>query len=182
MTVTHEGIRGVLARYLDAFPHRAPGVARLTHSLGPGQNISCRKTLPLHVTCSAAAIDHTGRVLMIRHRRLDRWVLPGGHISPSDRSLYDTALRKLEEETGISWRQVASLAMTDVMPVDIDVHQAPAHPARDTPEHWHADFRFAIRVRDTPDITLRPEEATAYVWREPVELPAMRLAAGIAAL
>ncbi|MFD0480487.1 NUDIX domain-containing protein [Nonomuraea thailandensis] len=48
-----------------------------------------------YVTASAAAIDDAGRVLMIRHRTLRRWLLPGGHLEPEDHSLYGAALREL---------------------------------------------------------------------------------------
>ncbi|MEU4234824.1 NUDIX domain-containing protein [Nonomuraea sp. NPDC026600] len=181
MTVTHDEIRSVLARYLDAHPDRAPGVARLTHSLGPGPDLTSRKTFPLHVTCSAAAIDHAGRVLMIHHRALHRWLLPGGHVEPEDHSLYGTALRELEEETGIPWQHAVSPPTHDVIPVDIDVHEIPANPAKGEPAHLHADFRFAFWAKDT-QITLQAEEVTAFDWRRPADLPTTRLADSVAAI
>jgi 8-oxo-dGTP pyrophosphatase MutT (NUDIX family) len=180
MTVTHEQIRAVLADYLDAHPDRAPGVARLTHSLGPGLDIASRKTFPLHVTCSAAAVDDAGRILMTHHRALNRWLLPGGHIEPGDDSLYATALRALEEETGIAWRHAVSLPAPGIAPVDIELLQVPADPASGEPEHWHADFRFAVRVTDTA-VTLQFSELTAFSWRQSADLPAPRLAIRIAA-
>ncbi|WP_406403626.1 NUDIX domain-containing protein [Streptomyces sp. NBC_00879] len=43
----------------------------------------------------------TGRVLHIKHRALNRWLLPGGHLEPDDTSLLAAAQRELTEETGI---------------------------------------------------------------------------------
>ncbi|WP_326644942.1 NUDIX domain-containing protein [Nonomuraea fuscirosea] len=181
MTVSLAEIRGVLARYLDAHPDRAPGVARLTHALVPGRDLASRSTFPLHVTASAAAIDGTGRVLMIHHRALNRWLLPGGHVEPGDHSLYGAALRELEEETGIPWQHAVSPPAHDVIPVDVDVHEIPANPAKPEPAHWHADFRFAFWVKDTP-ITLQTEEVTAFGWRSPADLPTVRLADSVGAI
>ncbi|MEV6036057.1 NUDIX hydrolase [Nonomuraea sp. NPDC052116] len=178
MTVTLDEIRGVLARYLDTHPDRAPDVSRLTHALQPGRDLTSRKTFPLHVTCSAACIDDTGRVLMIHHRALDRWLLPGGHVEPGDISLYGAALRELEEETGIPWQHAVSPPAHDIIPVDIDVHEIPANPAKGERAHSHADLRFAFWAKDT-EIVIQPEEVTAFAWRPAAELPTPRLAASV---
>lgn len=69
----------------------------------------------------------------------------------------------------------------DVIPVDIDVHEIPANPAKPEPAHWHADFRFAFWVKDTP-ITLQAEEVSAFDWRSPADLPTVRLANSVAAI
>jgi 8-oxo-dGTP pyrophosphatase MutT (NUDIX family) len=176
MTVTNDEIRGVLARYLDAHPHRAPAVHRLTLALGlgAGSALASRSTFPLHVTASAAAIDDAGRVLMIHHRALDRWLLPGGHVEAADHSLYGAALRELEEEAGLPWQHAVSPPTLDVIPVDIDVHEIPANPGKGEPAHVHADFRFAFWVKETT-IIIQPEEVTAYAWRPVSDLPTPRL-------
>ncbi|MEV0968529.1 NUDIX hydrolase [Microtetraspora glauca] len=181
MTVTREEISAVLARYLTAHPDRAVDVAPLAEALAGGQDLASRKTFPLHVTASAAGIDVTGRVLMIHHRALDRWLLPGGHVEHQDVSLYGAALRELEEETGIPWQHAVSPPAHDVAPVDIDVHEIPANPAKDEPAHLHADFRFAFWVKDTT-IALQVEEVAAFAWRPASELPTARLAASVAAI
>ncbi|MFG1702762.1 NUDIX domain-containing protein [Nonomuraea sp. M3C6] len=181
MTVTREEIAAVLARYLDAHPDRAADVVALAQAFDADQDLASRKTLPLHVTASAAAIDDTGRVLMIHHRALERWLLPGGHIEPKDHSLYGAALRELEEETGIPWQHTVSPPAHDVIPVDIDVHKIPANPAKGEPAHLHADFRFAFWSKET-QITLQDEEVTAFAWRSPSDLPTPRLAGSVSAI
>ncbi|MCF6468828.1 NUDIX domain-containing protein [Nonomuraea sp. MG754425] len=176
MTVTSEEISAVLARYLAAHPDRGTDVARLIAALDSGRDLTSRKTFPLHITCSAA-VAADGRVLVIHHRTLDRWLLPGGHVEPEDHSLYGAALRELEEETGVAWRRAVSPPAYDVVPVDVDVHEIPANLAKGEPEHLHADFRFAFRVEDS-EISLQSEEVTAFDWRAPADLPTPRLAGG----
>ena len=45
-------------------------------------------------------VVHEGRTLLLLHRKLDKWLPPGGHIDPHE--LPDVAaLREVEEETGL---------------------------------------------------------------------------------
>ncbi|GAA2215112.1 hypothetical protein GCM10009850_105790 [Nonomuraea monospora] len=178
MTVTRQEIAAILGRYLEAHPDRATDVGPLAQALARGgQDLASRRTLPLHVTASAAAIDDAERVLMIHHRGLNRWLLPGGHVEPEDHSLYGAALRELAEETGLRWQH----AVSPLAPVDIDVHDIPANPSNGEPAHLHADFRFAFRVEPSA-ITIQPEEVTAFAWRPPTDLPTPCLGASVAAV
>lgn len=43
--------------------------------------------------------DDRGRLLLVRHRDIGRWVAPGGMVEP-DESPADAALREMREETG----------------------------------------------------------------------------------
>ena len=48
----------------------------------------------------AVFVVHEGRVLLHRHRKLDRWLPPGGHIEPNEIP-DDAARRECLEETGV---------------------------------------------------------------------------------
>ena len=54
---------------------------------------------PVHVTGSAVVVGRRGTVLHL-HKRLHRWMQPGGHIDPAE-APWDAALRESEEETGL---------------------------------------------------------------------------------
>jgi hypothetical protein len=128
--VHHAEIRDTVVRYLAHFPEEAEALARLTEALDGSADLSSRATFPLHVTCGAAVVNEQGQVLMLHHRALDRWLLPGGHIEQSDAGLVGAALRELEEETGIPWQQAVFPLALDTTPLDIDVHEIPANPAK----------------------------------------------------
>ncbi|HXM77372.1 MAG TPA: NUDIX domain-containing protein, partial [Thermoanaerobaculia bacterium] len=54
-----------------------------------------RSTAQGHVTGSAVVARPDGSAfLLVRHRKLGRWLQPGGHADPGDRTVLETALRE----------------------------------------------------------------------------------------
>ena len=92
-----------------------------------------------HVTASAVIGRPDGsEFLLVHHRKLARWLQPGGHTESSDASAFDAALREAREETGIS-RFDTPLGRAIL---DVDVHAIPAH--RREPAHSHFDIRYLL--------------------------------------
>lgn len=179
MPVTTRQIAEATADYLVRHPGERPGLRPLLAELEGTSDLTSRATLPGHVTSGAAVVDGRGRVLLIRHRVLGRWLLPGGHLDPGDETLSAAALRELREETGVDRCDVPGQ-----LPLDIDVHAIPANPAKGEPAHWHADFRYAFRAEPGHGrITPQLEEVSDFAWLPPNRLDASpRLAARLAAL
>jgi len=50
--------------------------------------------------CVAVFVVHEGRILLHWHRKLGRWLPPGGHIEPNELP-DEAAIREVEEETGV---------------------------------------------------------------------------------
>lgn len=91
-----------------------------------------------HLTGSAWIVDDDGaRVLMTHHRKLNRWLQPGGH-ADGDPDIRAVALREAVEETGLDPLEAVGSAI-----FDLDIHRIPAR--ENEPEHLHYDVRFAIR-------------------------------------
>ncbi len=92
-----------------------------------------------HLTGSAWIVSPLrDRALLVHHRKLDRWLQPGGH-ADGDPDLAATARREAEEETGLTALRLVS---PDIF--DFDRHWIPARGAE--AGHWHYDFRFLIEA------------------------------------
>lgn len=99
--------------------------------------LSRHQFTPGHLTCTGLVL-HPNRqsFLLIHHRRLDRWLAPGGHVETEDDSPRAAAAREVREETELTVLPgVALLA-------GLDVHGIPAKGAE--PYHLHHDLKFAF--------------------------------------
>ena len=93
-----------------------------------------------HLTGSAITVSADGeRVLLLHHRKLDRWLQPGGHGDPGETTGEQVALREAFEESGIAG---LSLHPRAPRPLDLDVHEIPARGGE--PAHEHLDLRYLV--------------------------------------
>ena len=103
-----------------------------------------RSQLRGHITGSAWVVSPDRRfILLIHHRKLDRWLQPGGH-ADGDPDVAAVALREAREETGLT--SLKFFGVPGVLPpiFDVDVHPIPARG--DVHEHLHYDIRFLIEA------------------------------------
>lgn len=101
-----------------------------------------RSCLEGHFTGSALVMDAAGeRALFLFHRKLQRWLQPGGH-ADGDGNLAGVAWREATEETGIDGLVV------DPVPIDLDIHVIGARPdvagRPPEPRHLHLDARYLV--------------------------------------
>lgn len=142
-----------LARQLEAYARRWPAQAGEAEDflafLRSHADVFHRHHPPGHFTGSAWLLDAAGtHALLTHHRKLQRWLQPGGH-ADGETDLALVALREGEEESGITGLQL------EPEPFDIDRHRIPARG--NEPEHWHYDLRFVLRAPPGADFVVGPE-------------------------
>jgi 8-oxo-dGTP pyrophosphatase MutT (NUDIX family) len=107
-----------------------------------------------HLTGSALVVEEgSGRILVLFHRKLQRWLQPGGH-ADGDANLASVALREATEETGIADLRI------DPVPVDLDIHRV--EPPGEAP-HDHLDVRYLV-VAPTGSLPAGNHESEALRW------------------
>lgn len=103
-----------------------------------------------HITASAWVIDaQAAQVLFIHHKKLNRWLQPGGHADGDENVIY-VAIREAEEETGLT-----SLSMLNSNIFDLDIHLIPQF--KDVKAHLHFDIRFLFLANSSLPLVLNHE-------------------------
>ncbi|HEX9188941.1 MAG TPA: NUDIX hydrolase [Vicinamibacteria bacterium] len=119
-----------------------------------------RGILEGHLTGSAVTVSADGsRVLLLHHRKLDRWLQPGGHGDPGETTGEAVALREALEESGI---EGLALHPTASRPLDVDVHDIPAR--RSEPAHEHLDLRYLVVAPEGASAAAAFTEAHEIRW------------------
>ena len=151
-----DALRLALARYQPASdePEVASAYADL---LSRQPSAFLRSCLPGHFTGSAWVVSADGeRTLLTHHRKLDRWLQPGGH-ADGDADLAQVALREACEETGLPGLSLVAGIF------DLDRHRIPARGAE--LEHWHYDVRYVVRAGSDERFVVSAE-SRALAWRD----------------
>lgn len=117
-----------------------------------------------HITGSAWVVDGTGeRALFTHHRKLSRWLQPGGH-ADGDPDVRKVSLREAQEESGLQLLEFVSPHI-----FDLDAHRIPARGAE--PAHIHYDVRFALRAVGGEPLVVS-EESNELAWFSMAEIAA----------
>jgi 8-oxo-dGTP diphosphatase len=108
--------------------------------------------------------------LLVLHRKLGKWLPPGGHLLEEEEP-HRGALRELYEETGLEGRildlpgtpDVGTLAVAQLAaPFCILSELIPASPKDE--EHIHIDFVYALEVNLSETLNLCSEEVARAMW------------------
>ena len=121
------------------------------------ENENCfeRNLLIGHVTASAFVFDpNTSKVLLLHHKKLDKWLQPGGHCDGNKNTL-EVALTEVWEETGIK------IANPSNKIFDLDIHTIPEH--KNVPEHEHFDVRYLFEA-DSKVLLTQNHETNELKW------------------
>ena len=148
-------------RYCCQWPGEAATVELFKKFLLKSSRAFERSHVAGHFTGSAWLVSADGeRVLLMHHRKLGRWLQPGGH-ADGDADLARVALREAQEETGVIGLSIEGEIF------DIDRHHIPARASE--PDHWHYDVRYVIRAGEDERVIINPE-SHALAWRAVTEV------------
>lgn len=135
-----------------------------------------------HFTATAFVIDSHKRVLLLWHKRLQRWMPPGGHVDDNE-TPEETARRECKEETDLDVEIIGD-DYTDLFernpeegqmlkkPIALLLENIPASIERNEPAHQHMDFLYLARPLDESQmLTLAEDEGGELRWftREEIE-------------
>ncbi len=128
-----------------------------------------------HFTATAFIVDSQRRTLLLWHKRLQRWMPPGGHIEP-DETPEDAARRECKEETNLDVEILgdpqANLFEDNPAegrmlkkPIAMLLEEIPASIERNEPAHQHMDFLFIAKPLDeTQAVRIAEEESDSMRW------------------
>lgn len=138
---------GLLNQYQTRFMDELAFIDKARYFIETHQDIFYRELWPAHVTGSAWVVNPArDRVLLLHHRKLDRWFQPGGH-ADGDADIIRVSLKETAEETGLDPSRVR---LVDGRIFDIDIHTI--HASDHDPRHQHIDVRFLVEIDDTVPI------------------------------
>lgn len=139
-----------------------------------------------HFTATAFVLDSQNRTLLLWHKRLQRWMPPGGHIDP-DETPEETAKRECKEETGLDVQIIGdptspfglrgASEQFDLFetcpeegkmlkkPFAMLLENIPASEERGEPAHLHMDFLYIAKPIDEKQAIQHAEdEADEMRW------------------
>lgn len=132
-----------------------------------GTQLIDRKNFTGHITASAFILNQEGdKLLLLKHKFLEKWLQPGGHVDAADQSLLFAALREASEETGLGEHQLQPFSSKVF---DFDSHRIPENVKKQELPHYHHDLRFLFRTKDD-SININTDESTGSRWVDFAEL------------
>lgn len=157
--MNRDDLARALEEHAPADSRESESLDRIRRFLASDGDPFARENPDGHVTASAVVARPDGSAfLVVYHRKLSRWLQPGGHTEDEDASAFDAALREAREETGIS-RFETPLGKAIF---DVDVHAIPAH--RRDPAHHHFDVRFLVTAAGEPDTDAAEDPSRPMRW------------------
>jgi 8-oxo-dGTP pyrophosphatase MutT (NUDIX family) len=151
----HDSIRATCSRYLEIFPDETERLSSLMGYLDdPSLDLRLRSTIPEgHLCASGILILPDNKLLMLEHKALGIWVVPGGHYDLTDGELANAAIRETAEETGLTVPiKLHPWHLQHGVPIDIDTHPIPRSEKKNEDAHQHFDFRYVLTVDDPAQV------------------------------
>lgn len=101
----------------------------------------------------------TDKFLLLLHKKMQKWVQPGGHIE-KDENPEEASIREVKEETGLDIRILGERKPTKndfIVPLALQRNEMDEN-------HIHIDFVYAAEIIGNKDITQNVEESDDIRW------------------
>ena len=146
---TRADIEQMLNGYLARFPEDRTKKTAFTDFVAAfdGPALYNRKNFTGHITAGGIVVSRqSGRILLLKHKQLGKWLQPGGHVETGDATVSAAAIREIREETGIRQEQLEPLRFPNETSclIEVDSHFIPRSDAKKEEAHTHHDMRFAF--------------------------------------
>lgn len=164
MLPTHAELLQLIEEYKQLFPDEKGSVFSFNEFVkrNLGNSVYSRQNFDGHFTASAFLVnEEKTKILFLKHKMLNRWLQPGGHIDDTDESILYAALREVEEEMGL---QHADLQLIGDSVFDLDAHAIPENIKKNEPAHVHYDVRYLFKVVNETNLLLNQDEADGLKW------------------
>ncbi|HEV7325742.1 MAG TPA: NUDIX domain-containing protein [Bosea sp. (in: a-proteobacteria)] len=170
LTAFLDRLDSAVSRYLAEVAGPRERLALLRWQIAERHLLDARETMPGHATTSAFVLspDH-GRILLIDHVVIGRWLQPGGHYEPAA-TFHDSAQREAVEETGVSSPMLHPWHRGGDLPFAIDSQEVPGNPRRNEPPHIHHDLQYLFTADPALPLIAEEEEVHAAAWKPIAEL------------
>ncbi len=124
-------------------------------------------TVATFVVCKA-------KILLLWHRKLQKWLPPGGHVEPNELP-DEAAMREVREEAGVEVELVGEIGLPVESPRQL-MRPAGIQLEDICPGHQHIDLIYFARPIDPSQITTTGNaESEAVGWFSLTELAALRV-------
>ena len=114
-----------------------------------------------HITASAFIFDpEKSKILLLHHKKLNKWLQPGGHCD-GDKDTLSVAIKEVFEETGLVIENQGQRIF------DLDIHTIPAY--KGIIEHEHFDVRYLL-LADSSIPLIQNHETNQLKWIDLAEM------------
>lgn len=150
-------LKNLLTNYEPSTPEEFISRRRMVDLLENSEYPFSRNSMnPGHFTASAFLLNSdNSKFMLMHHKKLDKWLQPGGHCE-TETNLLEVAIREAKEESGIE--NITPL-MSNIF--DLDVHLIPANNFE--PAHFHFDVRFLLKTFDNDNLS-KNDESNMLIW------------------
>ncbi len=157
-SMNKQPILDLLENYQTSFVEEIEFQKQMIDFITQNDDFALRSNVTGQLTGSAWVVNkERTKVLLIHHKKLNKWLQIGGHIEDTDQNIEETILREIKEESGLTTLKLLSSSI-----YDIDIHTIPQK--KEIAEHLHFDIRFIVEADENEALLPQNEEILAIQW------------------